>query len=369
MIKNFILNVVLRIRSVLFNLNGLPIKGGLSNIEECSVEDPTMDITHGDVIHPCVRYIEEGFEGHHWWMVYTPLYDFNEKLENPRLCYSVAEKGGEPTVWKFYCNITESPQLGYNSDPNIVFHEGKLFVFWRESETENVKDIGACRATYGCYVQLKKVYKLPNPILFEKELYSDKEISPTFICQNGNKKAFCMHLLLHHERILRLPDFLVWLIYRIYEVTDALGIYNRIRCYGVSIWEGTSFNSSFKYVKTIKFDGVSRIYSLWHMDLFEASSLNGNIKNLYAVILNNEKYGDINLACYKDGECFNFIKMPLVTGRNIGKVRLYKPTAQVVDGKFYLFFTAREKSNMKLNKLFVTSIEWSKLPLIIDTEL
>ena len=26
----------------------------------CQVEDPEADITHGNVVHPCVRYIEKG---------------------------------------------------------------------------------------------------------------------------------------------------------------------------------------------------------------------------------------------------------------------------------------------------------------------
>lgn len=114
-IKQIIYSYAEKCRHLMYRLCCLPKEGLFSSGIVCRVEDPTYAYTHGDVIHPCVRYIEEGFEGHQWWMVYTPLYDWNDKLENPRLCYADAPKGQAPTEWKYYCTIIECPEEGYNT--------------------------------------------------------------------------------------------------------------------------------------------------------------------------------------------------------------------------------------------------------------
>ena len=81
-------------RHLLYRLCRRSESGVLSSWTPCQVEDPTVEQTFGDIVHPCVRYIEEGFEGHQWWMAYTPYYGGNAELENPRLCYLDVYKGG-----------------------------------------------------------------------------------------------------------------------------------------------------------------------------------------------------------------------------------------------------------------------------------
>ena len=125
-----------------------------------------VDEQYGDwLVHPCVRYIPEGFEGHQWWMVYTPYYGKTDGMENPRLCYADAEKGKVPTTWNFYCIIKDKPEKGYNSDPTLIFHNHKLYVFWREVETMRVKNLGYKKATFGCYVKNKEVTYFDEPTL------------------------------------------------------------------------------------------------------------------------------------------------------------------------------------------------------------
>ncbi len=65
-------HLITRYKNFLFRIHGRPIKGILSKGIPCTMEDPTPNETHGDIVHPCIRYIPEGFEGHQWWMVYTP---------------------------------------------------------------------------------------------------------------------------------------------------------------------------------------------------------------------------------------------------------------------------------------------------------
>ena len=40
---------------------------------------------------------------------------------------------------------------------------------------------------------------------------------------------------------------------------------------------------------------------------------------------------------------------------------LYKSTALVVKGKFYLFYTARDNEDCHLNRLFMTTTDWQDL--------
>lgn len=144
--NNKIEHHITKYKNFLFQIHGRPIKGILSKGVPCTMEDPTPDKTYGDVVHPCVRYIPEGFEGHQWWMVYTPYYGKTDGMENPRLCYADAKEGEVPTTWKFYCIIKDKPEKGNNSDPTLIFHCNKLYVFWRENETDHAKDFGYSRA-------------------------------------------------------------------------------------------------------------------------------------------------------------------------------------------------------------------------------
>ena len=55
-------------------------------------------------------------------------------------------------------------------------------------------------------------------------------------------------------------------------------------------------------------DNMCKMYTPWHMDVFEAPSFKDKGKTiLYAVILNDEKYGGINIAYSEDDEHFYFI--------------------------------------------------------------
>ena len=154
-------------RRIIYLLHGLPSTGIMSSGIPCRVEDPTIENTRGDVVHPCVRYIEECFEGHHWWLVFTPLYAGDDSLENPRLYYGDARNGQAPTEWNYYCTIKDCPEYGYNSDPTMLYKDGKLYIFWRECETPVTKELGCSHATMGCFVKNKIVTYLTIPLMTE----------------------------------------------------------------------------------------------------------------------------------------------------------------------------------------------------------
>lgn len=358
-------------RKILYFFHGRPSQGLLANGEPCKVEDPTTNNTHGDVVHPCVRFIEEGFEGHQWWMVYTPYYSGNESLENPRLCYADTVDGIPPTEWKFYCFIKDTPKTGYNSDPTIIYKDGKLFIFWRECDTPASMELGCRFVTFGCTVHNRIVTPLKEGLLVENKndeyKFSDREVCPTFLKLNDRFVAYTMHLIFTPKFIFRIPSRVGSYIYRhnIFFLLDALGIYKHIKSRGVALCNGVSLESHFNYIKTVPFKGGCRLYQPWHMDLFSENM--GEKEILYAIVQTSVKFADICLARSYDGEQFSFYKKPLLTSITKGLEGIYKPTALIVGDRFVVYYTARDSIDSKLNRLYVTSVNWSLLKRMLET--
>lgn len=345
-----------RYRMFLYRVFGKPVDGILPKGSVCALEDPTPAITHGDVLHPCVRYIKDGFEGHKWWMVYTPFYGFKDALENPRLCYS----DGFGEGWQFYCEVIGKPQTGFNSDPTLLFHEGKLYVFFRENYTGYTKSLGCSRVTRGCYVKDRKVYFLTEPQLIEKRRNIDTEVCPAFTASEKGARAYAFHIRFCSKIMYSLPKFLSTALHRLLGLLKELCIYDRIKCRGVAIWEADSLEDRFSYKKTVKLQGCGLFTHPWHFDIFEAPVPGGN-DSLFAVIQTDDKHADIRLAQSDDGEHFRLYKKPLITSESICMKGIYKPTALVVDGRFMLYYTARDNNDRSLNRLYVTGEDWATL--------
>jgi len=364
--KQFLLRMTYKYREFLYMLHRHPTKGILPSGIPCHVEDPESDITHGDVVHPCVRYIEEGFEGHKWWMVYTPFYAGIEKIENPKLCYADAEEE-PPTEWKYYCTIKDCPETGYNSDPTLLFKDGRLYVFWRECNTPKTKKLGCDAATFGCYVQNKIVYYLSQPLLTNffsnNQGFLDREICPTIIAKNGSFWGYTLH---HCQSsipkfIEQIPPKLGSFVYRhhLLNLLDVLFGYKEYINLGIAIWKGNNLEQPFEYKKTTKIQHVSRLYQPWHMDLLEANTKDG--ERIFAVMQSSLSFADICLAWCQEGETFTLYREPLITSKTIGMAGLYKPSAVIVGNKFYLYYTARDNQDYHLNRLFVTSEDLESL--------
>ena len=90
----------------------------------------------GQACHPDVAYIPEGFGEEKWtyWMACTP-YPYGENyFENPEIF--VSHDGVNWAVPRGTANpLVPSPQTrgDHNSDPDILFHEGELWLFYRET--------------------------------------------------------------------------------------------------------------------------------------------------------------------------------------------------------------------------------------------
>lgn len=90
----------------------------------------------GQACHPDVVFIREGFGGKKWpyWMVCTPYPYKDNRVENPEIFASydgifwAAPDGARNP-------LVPTPRVAgdHNSDPDMVFHENQLWLFYRET--------------------------------------------------------------------------------------------------------------------------------------------------------------------------------------------------------------------------------------------
>ena len=80
-----------------------------------------------------------------YFMAQSPYYAWDNKVENPMLYMSDDYK-----VWNYGVLIEDTPDKGYNSDPNIcLFENGDKIYLWRECGTPQCDSYGCSRATIG----------------------------------------------------------------------------------------------------------------------------------------------------------------------------------------------------------------------------
>lgn len=345
-------------RRIQYTVCGRSQYGVMQAGKPCHVETFRFDENHGDVVHPCVRFISEGYEGHKWWMVYTPYYKSNAATENPILCYADTNEEIPPTKWKVYCLVNEKPVDGYNSDPTLLYYNGQLYVYWRENILSNKDKYDYWRATFVAKVKDGIVQKcIELPVLMTEDDEIDAETCPTFIYNvDGTFTCYAMHLQFHSKRVKRMKMAWRKIVERILLVSDLLGIYSQQKHFGMAIWKGDSPETPFRYAKTVKFHNCNPLYRPWHMDIFD---YNGR---RYAIVQTNMSNADICLAESVDGETFSFFKKPLITNKSIGKIGIYKPCAGVTsEGAFFLYYSAQDIENRSLNKLYLTEKPFNEL--------
>lgn len=351
-------------RFIQYRIFGRRRYGVLSAGKEVKLEPFRYEENHGDIVHPCVRYIPDGFEGHYWWMVYTPYYAADSSMENPILCFSDEEDANKaPTEWKVYGLVNEKPEDGYNSDPTLLFKDRQLYVFWRENYEWSNKPLKFVRATYAAKVNNGSFEKSGNEVLFTTDKEIDAETSPTFMLNSdGSVTAYAMHLKFHSERIRDMRPQMKRLVTLLVTITDLLGFYSQQKHYGIAIWsQKDEITESFIYKKTTRISLCNKLYRPWHMDLFDWKG------RRYAIIQTNQMNADLCLAVSEDMEHFIMCKKPLITNATIDKLGIYKPCAGVTpDGTFYLYYTAQDKGNRKLNKLYLTTMQFDNMLKLLE---
>lgn len=306
--------------------------------KKIDIVTPEPEKYHNDCLHPCIRYIEEGFAGHKWWMVQTPYYGRDNTIENPILYFS--DDNEFPVNWHVAVIVRETPKTGFNSDPVIYFESGKLWIFWRESQTPLCVSKNVVSATVGFYTTDGKNFSDPKIYLIETNIDSDAQQCPILIKHKGVYKFYAAHYQYRPAR----------------------------KSIGIAIWEGTSLDQPDFYHKTTsrinkiftcdKFKQLklgAKTYFLpkpllhdnWHFDLFEYQN------KLY--LLSVAEWGDnIMLGESIDLVRFSIRQKPLVNTHFSGQKYMYKPTGFYRNGQLYLYYTARSKSDAKKNDLFFT---------------
>ena len=307
---------------------------------------PEYEKYRNDCLHPCVRFIPSGFSGYQWWMIQSPYYGRDSKLENPILYFS--KEKTFPLKWECMGIVRETPMSGFNSDPTLYYEENKLWIFWREYQTPLCKDLQVSKATVGVFTLDGKKFSPVQVYLTENELDIDREQCPILIKQYDKYLFYAVHY--QHKPIRR--------------------------NIGLAIWEGTSLEKpEFKLKETVKIEPVYTCdkfkqlkigkhlffiprplkHDVWHFDLFEYKN------RLY--MFSVAEWGDnIMMSVSDDYRSFKTIRKPLINAHSSEKYygrrqSYYKPTGYIVDDTLYLYYTTMAKDDENRNELYQTNVK------------
>jgi len=320
----------------------------------CSIE-LSEDNKHCDALHPCIRYTKSKFMGWNWWMVLTPYYNADASKENPLLYYGFSNDHVPPFDWFFYSLINPTPDTGYNSDPNILFTEEGLNVFWRENDSPRTLHDKVSRATYHKLISKYGTHETTVLNLVEEDKHIDREVSPAFLKSNGKYYSYAMHIKFKNKRFQFKSKSIKRISSYILRILSILNIYNQQKTIGISLWESVSLEKTFKYIKTMKITNLNNLYSPWHLDSFEA------MNKIYFIIQTNQSNADICLAVKEDSDNVRMYQKPLIVNNSKIFTGIYKATGFVFEGIFYLFYTAQLIEDRKKNHLLRSTYKFSDM--------
>lgn len=295
---------------------------------------------HNDCLHPCIRYNAKSGK---FYMAQSPYYAWNNQVENPMFYVSEDYK-----VWNNGILLADTPEKGYNSDPNICLcQSGEIIYLWRECGTPLCDSIGCTRATVGGRLN-------SDGMLAEKKVYcinysdiEDTEQAPVMIEHSGLRYIYATWY--QYEPIRKNKGIAIWRQGENddepYELVDTISFnsyYTVDRCAQVRIFGRLVYLPSPLY------------HDLWHFDLYEYNN------KLYMVSV-VEKGDNIMLSVSEDRKHFKTFRKPLVNNHyteNYCGYRQYynKPTAFVKDDTLHVFYTANAKDNWKMNQLYHTAL-------------
>lgn len=300
------------------------------------IEINTPEKYQNDCLHPCIRRFKGDL-----YMVCSPFPNRDDLLENPLLYRCVDEQSQK---WEFICEVKGTPSMGYNSDPCLHAEDDRLYVFWREYQTENCKKHGVDKATFGMHsTDRGQTFSDYTLFLAESETSSDAEICPIMIKTNDRHVFYTVDYQIspkHKKKGMNIWEG---------NLTDG----QRFRL-AKSIKSGNTFTGG-SYCKTEVFGKTFHIpkilkHRLWHFDLYSYNT------KLYMVSV--REWGNvIMLSVAKEGENFKTFKTPLVNTHYLGypkTSKLYKSSFFIEDDQIHLFFTLTDR--FISNRLYYTKI-------------
>ncbi len=298
---------------------------------------------HNDILHPCIRYSPNGVLGHHWWLIVSPWYNRDDKIENPILFYGIEDNDNEPpTKWEFFQVVQDSHESGYNSDPSIGIYKNEMFALWREVMTPVLQ----CSNLYSG-VFIKKISKdpiikgFPTLILSEKRCDHLSDLSPEIILNDD----FCDIYTIYHKRsrslFKRIYSKLLRAIGIRHYASRTLGIYHRRILADLSVVEVGCYPIR-----------MSACHLPWHFDILDWKQR--KIILLYCEFEPNLYIGEII-----DGKVVVESK-PL--SRNLDINNTYKPTGVIINNILWLYYTDKRcVTDPYLNQLYRTSFNLNQI--------
>lgn len=288
-----------------------------------------IDRNYGNwLVHPCVRYIKEGLNGHKWWMACTPYPNANNRYEQPILFYGDGNDTIPPQKWK-YVGIVQDwhPEGGYNADPNLFYYDSKLWIFWKEHRTNNTEE----QHSFNC-IMAKSFdgVKFSDPI---RVLNNDDSINVKLtapIVYEKDSSVFLLATEFEHPRDYSNED---------------LPFGNS----HLAVWElqGREFKKdSFKYRRKA-LQKYKEGFDFWHTDICQIND------TLYASVVTPGHAYEVLIGFSRNGENFDYLSKPLLSSKGNGISRIYKVSLVIVGNTAYLFYPAR--------KGFIKGIEYSTI--------
>ena len=305
-----------------------------------AVLTPEFEIYRNDCLHPCIRPVGDGYV-----MAYSPYYKWNSRIENPIVSFSDSF-----TDWNHGVVLDDTPETGFNSDPNVFVSDSVVYAFWRVCGTPLCSELDKGEVVIG-----RKVSSADAGNEADNQVYISNAWPQGDVTQ-------CPILMEHDGKYL---FYAVWYAYEPERVNK-----------GIAIWEGTSLeHPDFVLRDTVRFDNplvcdkyvqkkigrriwfvpVPKRYDLWHFDLFEYHG------NLYMVSC-AEKDDNIMLSVSEDWIHFRTMRTPLVNNHcsenHTGyRQYYYKPTALVRQDTLVLFYTANSQDDPDRNQLFMSMMK------------
>jgi len=141
-----------------------------------------QDGTDGQATHPSVVYIPETFGGFTYWMAMTPYLDGDDEYEDP--CILCSNDG---IAWGIPAGLTNpiDDQPGspgaYNSDTDLVFVDGVLYLFWR---TFDPAAVGAEEKLYYSS-SVDGVVWSAKTLIYSSDMAVRRLLSPAFVFEGG----------------------------------------------------------------------------------------------------------------------------------------------------------------------------------------
>ena len=306
---------------------------------------------HHDCLHPCIRYDSKSGL---YYMAQSPYYGWNNKLENPMFYVST-----NFNQWGYCCLISDTPENGYNSDPNICLCDnGDIQFIWRECGTPLCASVGANRVTVGGKIDKDRMLKDKQIYCINFENHEDTEQAPVMIEHQGERYIYATWY--QYEPVRKNKGVAIW-------KEDVQNANRGGRMCKYQFVGAIAFESCITVDKALNVPLFGHIFyipkplyhDLWHFDLFEYED------KLYMVSV-AEKGDNIMLSVAEDWKHFKTFRKPLVNNHYLENYTgyrqyFYKPTAFVKDDTLHVFYTANAKDDPNKNQLFHTAMPASRI--------